>query len=91
MSVAGSAHPGGSAGSACAQQVAQVERRGEHGDSATVARARPALRRPVPELDAVALGVGEIERLGDTVVRSSVQAQACLGDPPQRVGETRVG
>src|ERR1700688_5258406 len=69
------------------QKGGEVEGIGAHGDSA-VRGARPLLARAIPvELEAVAVGGGEVDRLADAVVGSALQADTRVEDPAHRRGE----
>ena len=49
----------------------------DHGDFLAAGRARPLLTRPVPiELDPVAVGIAEVERLADAVVGGALEGDA---------------
>ena len=70
-----------------AQQLVEIEPLGRHGDAA-IGLARPFLPLAVAiDFDAVALGIGEIERLADEVVGGAFERDACHGGMPQPVGE----
>lgn len=70
------------------EQVLEVERQGGHVQAVAVAGALPALARSVGvELDAEAVGVAEIQRLGDAVVGGALERPARAGDAPHAVGE----
>src|SRR5688572_17928839 len=73
------------------EQPLQVEGSGDHGES-VVRLARPGLFRPVPvELDAVPVGVAEVDRLAHAVIGSAVDAYAGVEDAAQRARERRSG
>ena len=70
-----------------AQQVVEVERLGIHRQLAA-RLARPLLLRAVPgELEAVAVGVAQVERLGDAVVAGALERVAGGEQAAQRVGD----
>jgi hypothetical protein len=70
-------------------QVRHVERLGEHPDAvAGVARRGPVLDRPVAvELDPVPVGVVEVDRLGDAVVRRAGDRRARDRQPLEGAGQ----
>ena len=75
------------------EQRVKIERPREHGDAA-LGIARPFGLGAVPvELDPVAVGIGQVERLADPVVARPVERHLCGDQPPQRLGQrgTRVG
>ena len=69
------------------QQVAQVEPLRHHGERA-VGGAGPLVLGLVPvKLDAVLVGIAQIERLADAVVAGAVELQAGIDHPLERVGK----
>ena len=69
-----------------AEHAVEVERQGVHLQDAVADR--PLLPRAVAvELDAVALGIAQVERLADQVIGGAAQAPAGLGDALQGAGE----
>ncbi len=74
-----------------AQQPRQIEPVREHRELA-VGVARPLFLRPVPiKLDAVVVGIAQIERLADAVVGGAFERNFGLDQPAQRVGKLRAG
>src|SRR4029077_1447810 len=72
-----------------AEQIAQVEPLGHHGEVAG-RRARPLLLWAVPvEFDAIVVRIAKIKRLADAVVARAVEWDVGLDQPAQRVGERR--
>jgi hypothetical protein len=73
------------------QQIAQIERIGEHPQAAVLAL-RPHLLGPVPiKLDAVVVGVAQVERLADAVVGGAFERDFCGDQPAERVGQKPAG
>ena len=73
------------------QQIVQIEPLGEHRERA-VGGARPLLLRPVPiELDAVLVGIAQIQRLADAVIAGAVELDAGADHAMQRVRQRRAG
>ena len=69
-------------------EVAQVQR--QRGHLQLAVGVAPLLARAVAvELDAVAVGIGQVQRLADEVVGDPVQRPAGLGQPGQRMGEVQ--
>ena len=69
------------------EQRVEIEGPCEHRDAA-VRRARPLLLRTVAvELDAVPVGVSEVERLADAVVGDAVEGDAGVDDPLHCLGK----
>ena len=67
----------------------QVEGRGEHADSSLLG-VRPVLEGAIAiELDPVALGVGEVDRLGDPVVGRALELAGQAGGASHRGGKRR--
>ena len=76
-------HRGGRLVERLREQVLQVERQRDHVHAVPVAGALPALARPVGvELDPEAVGVAQVERLGDAVVGGALER-------PRRVATRR--
>ena len=72
------------------EQVVDVERAREHADALAARRGRPRLARAVGvELDAVAVGVGQVDRLGDAVVGGAGDRGAGDGEPLHGARELR--
>ena len=68
------------------EQIVEVERKRGHLQHAVLLR--PLAARPiVVELDAVAVRVGEVERLADQMVGGAVEAGAGLGEADERLSE----
>jgi hypothetical protein len=68
------------------EEIVEVERERRHLDR--VARERPLLPRAVAiQLDPIALGIRQVERLRDEVVGGAAQAPARAGDTSQSAGE----
>ena len=71
------------------QQILKIEALRHHRER-PVGGARPLLLRAVAiELDAVLVGVAEIERFADAVIAGAVELDAGLDQPAERVGERR--
>src|SRR5262249_40773572 len=82
---------GGGVKSGGGEEVLQIERAGEHGQSA-VCGARPRILRSVPvEFHAVFVRVTKIERFADTVVGGTVQNNAGIQDAAQSAGQIGPG
>ena len=74
---------------AFAQQPLEIEPPREHRELA-VGGPRPLLLRPIPiQLDAVLVGIAQVQRLADAVVRRAVERNARLQHSAKRVGELR--
>ena len=70
------------------EQVVEVERQGDHVDAVAVGGALPLLARAVGvELDAEAVGIAEVQRLGDAVVGGALERPAGGGDTPHALCE----
>ncbi len=78
---------GGRRGKAFGAQAAQTEPLGHHAQrSGSIAR--PRRTRPIPvELEAIPVGIAQIQRLADAVVARALERDAGLVEPAQRVGE----
>jgi len=77
-------------GSGC-EQAPQVEVARVHRELA-VGRARPLFLRPVPvKLDAVLVGIAQVERLADAVIGSAVERNLRLDQTAQRIAQRRAG
>jgi hypothetical protein len=71
------------------KQLLEIERLGDHGQVA-LRGARPLGLRAVPvELDAVAIGIAEIERLADAVVGGSLKRNVRADKAAERIGQLR--
>src|SRR6266542_870721 len=68
------------------EQALDVEREGDHGDAPTFLRTRPFLLRAVAiELDAILVGIAEIDRLADAVVARTVERDAGVQNGAHRL------
>ncbi len=72
------------------QQVIQVERQRDHPHPVAVGGPLPALARAVGVyLDPQAVGIAQVQRLGDAVVGGPLERPASPGDPSHALGERR--
>src|SRR5438094_4342733 len=69
------------------KQVVQIERTREHLDFALLV-SRPLVSRAIPvKLDAVTVGVAQVQRLADAVIRSSFQWNAGVQQAAQSISQ----
>src|SRR5687767_12156907 len=74
-----------------AQQILQVERLGDHRERA-IRIHRPLLARTVPvQLNPVAIGVGEIDRLADAMIARALKRNLRRDEATQPIGQRRAG
>jgi len=73
------------------EQVRQIEPAREHGELA-VGGQRPLCLRPIPiKLDAVIVGIAQIDRLADAVIGSAFERNLGVEHAAQRRAERRAG
>lgn len=70
------------------EQVAKVEWLADHREPLAAGKTWPLLARAIAiELEAIAVGIVEVESLADAVVRGTAEHDAGVGETPQRIGE----